>query len=95
MTREKCKQGIENIFKLSSCGIVPPALYVSGVAGCGKTHLLKQIIAERRLEEPVDVVFIKSNEIYSSRLFYEAIVNGVHEATGSDAKLPVIGDNTR
>ncbi|CAG5108733.1 Oidioi.mRNA.OKI2018_I69.chr1.g3928.t1.cds [Oikopleura dioica] len=32
MTRAKCKDGIKNILKLSSCGIVPPALYESGAA---------------------------------------------------------------
>ncbi len=89
MNRVKCKEGIEAILKLSSCGIVPPAIYVSGSAGCGKTFLLKQILAEIG----VDVAFVKANEIYSPRLFYEAFVHGIHQATGSSAKLPVIGDN--
>jgi len=89
MNRAKCKEGIESILKLSSCGIVPPAIFVSGSVGCGKTFLMKQLLAETG----VDVAIVKANEIYSSRLFYEAFIHGVHQATGSDAKLPVIGDN--
>ena len=73
MTRSEYRKSLIDICTLSKTGFVPPIVFVSGSVGCGKSFLINQCLEETG----VDFGTVRCGEIYSSKLFNEAMVHAV------------------
>jgi len=96
--REEELEQFTNFLNLSKTGYTAPLYFIQGTVGSGKTHLIERAFDDVNFGcEEGELDFrhssIRCSELYSSKLLYEAIINGIQKAIGYEGETKILADN--